>query len=41
MYFAERMAERLSGIEDVEVEVVHTAMPYWKIKTNEEVANDK
>lgn len=41
VYFAERMAERLSGIEDVEVEVVHTAMPYWKIKTNEEVANDK
>lgn len=30
VYFAERMAERLSGIEDVEIEVVHTAMPYWK-----------
>ena len=30
VYFAERMAERLSGIEDVEIEVAHTAMPYWK-----------
>ena len=30
VYFAERMAECLSGIEDVEIEVAHTAMPYWK-----------
>lgn len=29
VYFAERMAERLSGIEDVEVEVAHTAKLYW------------
>ena len=28
-YFAERMAERLSGIEDVEIEVSHTAKQYW------------
>ena len=27
VYFAERMAERLSGIQDVEIEVTHTAMP--------------
>jgi RNase adaptor protein for sRNA GlmZ degradation len=31
VYFAERMAERLKGIEGVEVEVVHTAKPCWKI----------
>lgn len=30
VYFAERIAERLSGIDDVEIEVAHTAMPYWK-----------
>lgn len=30
VYFAERMAERLSGIDDVEIEVAHTVMPYWK-----------
>lgn len=30
VYFAERMAERLSGIDHVEIEVAHTAMPYWK-----------
>lgn len=30
VYFAERMAEQLSGIDDVEIEVAHTAMPYWK-----------
>ena len=32
VYFAERMAERLSGIEGVEVSVSHTARPYWKSK---------
>lgn len=30
VYFAERMAERLSGIDDVEIEVAHMAMPYWR-----------
>lgn len=30
VYFAERMAERLSGIDGVEIEVAHMAMPYWK-----------
>ena len=30
VYFAERMAERLKGIEGVEVEVSHAAKPYWK-----------
>lgn len=29
VYFAERMAERLSGIEDVEIEVSHTAKQHW------------
>ena len=28
--FAERMAERLAGIDGVEVEVEHAARPYWK-----------
>jgi len=28
VYFAERMAERLSGIDDVEIEVVHAAMQF-------------
>lgn len=27
VYFSKRMAERLSGIEGVEIEVVHTAIP--------------
>ena len=30
VYFAEGMAERLSGIEGVEVEVCHVAKRYWK-----------
>ena len=30
VYFAERMAERLRGIDGVDVEVAHAAMPYWK-----------
>lgn len=29
VYFAERMAERLSGINDVDVDVDHTARQYW------------
>ena len=29
VYFAERMAERLSGSEDVEIDVSHTAKQYW------------
>ena len=33
VYFAERMAERLRGIDGVEVEVSHAAMPYWKTAT--------
>ena len=32
VYFAERMAERLKGIEGVEVEVEHAAKPFWKVK---------
>ena len=32
VYFAERMAERLMGIESVDIEVTHTAMPYWIVK---------
>ena len=34
VYFAERMAERLKGIEGVEIEVKHAAKPYWKDKAN-------
>ena len=30
VYFAERMAERLAGIDDVEIEVSHVAKPHWK-----------
>ena len=30
VYFAERMAERLAGIDGVIVEMEHTARPYWK-----------
>ena len=30
VYFAERMSERLAGIDGVEVEVNHAARPYWK-----------
>ena len=30
VYFAERMAERLAGIDGVEVEVTHAAKPHWK-----------
>lgn len=29
VYFAERMAERLAGIDGVEIEVSHTAKQYW------------
>ena len=31
VYFAERMAERLAGIDGVEIEVVHAAKLCWKI----------
>ena len=31
VYFAERMAERLAGIEGVEIEVTHAAEPFWKV----------
>jgi len=30
VYFAERMAERLKGIEGAEIEVGHVAQPFWK-----------
>ena len=30
VYFAERMSERLAGIDGVEVEVSHVAKPHWK-----------
>ena len=30
VYFAERMSEWLVGIDDVKVEVIHAARPYWK-----------
>ena len=32
VYFAERMAERLKGIEGVEIDVYHAAKPFWKVK---------
>ena len=32
VYFAERMAERLSGIDDVEIEVVHAAMQCLRLE---------
>ena len=32
VYFAERMAERLTGIDGVVVEVTHVAKPFWKMK---------
>ena len=32
VYFAERMAERLAGVEGVEIEVEHAARPFWKLK---------
>ena len=32
VYFAERMSERLTGIEGVEIEVGHATKPYWKVK---------
>jgi RNase adaptor protein for sRNA GlmZ degradation len=35
VYFAERMAERLAGIEGVEAEVCHVAKMYWKTFTEE------
>ena len=30
VYFTERMAKRLAIIDGVEIEVVHSARPYWK-----------
>ena len=29
VYFAERMAERLAGVDGVEIEITHTAKQYW------------
>ena len=44
VYFAERMAERLTGIDGVEVEVSHAAKRHWKVSkpknlVSEEVSN--
>ncbi len=36
VYFAERMAERLTGTDGVEVVVIHVARQDWKVKTKEE-----
>ena len=36
VYFAERMSERLLGINGVEVEVTHAARQHWNVKTKEE-----
>jgi len=33
VYFAERLAKRLAIIGGIEVEIVHSAKPYWKIET--------
>ena len=33
VYFAERMAERLAGVEGVEIEVKHAAEAFWKTTT--------
>ena len=33
VYFAERIARRLAIIDGIEVEIVHSAKPYWKIET--------
>ena len=30
VYFAERMSERLAGIDGVVVEVMHAAKPHWR-----------
>ncbi len=30
VYFAERMAERLKGIDGVEIEMIHAAKAFWK-----------
>ena len=35
VFFAERMAERLAGIEGVGIEVTHTVRQHWKVKTKE------
>ena len=34
VYFAERMAERLTGVKGVEIEVEHVVKPFWKDKAN-------
>jgi RNase adaptor protein for sRNA GlmZ degradation len=38
VYFAERMAERLFGIEGVDVELIHGAQAYWKTFTGKETS---
>ena len=32
VYFAERMSERLAGIDEVEVEVSQVVIPFWEVK---------
>ena len=35
VYFAERMADRLRTIDDIEVEVVHAARQHWRTENSE------
>ena len=35
VYFAERMADRLRTIDDIEVEVVHSARQHWRTENSE------
>ena len=34
VYFAERMAEQLNGVEGVEIDVEHAAKPFWNLIQN-------
>ena len=34
VYFAEHMAERLAGTDGVEIELIHAAKAFWKVKGN-------
>jgi len=37
VYFAERMADRLRTIDDIEVEVVHAARQHWRTENSEQI----
>lgn len=37
VYFAERMADRLRTIYDIEVEVVHAARQHWRTENSEQI----